>query len=83
MRVRQPVVHGHQADFRTVSEHEKYEGERQYVRLQMRADLVERGPEQGAAAVAQYALGGQGVALLDPNLFAEEIRNELAGKDPA
>ena len=37
-------------------------------------------PERGlvfdtAVLAAQYALGGQGVALLDPNLFAEELRS--------
>jgi DNA-binding transcriptional LysR family regulator len=36
---------------------------------------VERGLVFDTAVLAaQYALGGQGVALLDPNLFAEEIR---------
>jgi DNA-binding transcriptional LysR family regulator len=37
---------------------------------------VERGLVFDTAVLAaQYALGGQGVALLDPNLFAEEIRS--------
>jgi DNA-binding transcriptional LysR family regulator len=37
---------------------------------------VERGLVFDTAVLAaQYALAGQGVALLDPNLFAEEIRS--------
>jgi DNA-binding transcriptional LysR family regulator len=36
---------------------------------------VERGLVFDTAVLAaQYALGGQGIAILDPNLFAEEIR---------
>ena len=33
-----------------------------------------------AVLAAQYVLGGQGIALVDTNLFAEEIRGRAPGE---
>src|SRR5678816_4818943 len=50
MSVGQPVVQGHETDFRAVADEQEYERQRQHRGLELGAHVVELGPQQRAAA---------------------------------